>query len=275
MRRARASGSPTPHTGFRGAGGLAPAPARPTPPEAPWEQPARILAALKQLDTRFLRTVLSDVDVDPEELGEQEPERQQLALVKLFVDRGELDVLEDAIDRARSVQFLREEGLPKPPKGKIWVFVSYSHKDEKLRNELHDLLTVLEEDGLVGAWWDGKILPGTDFDAEIRKQLDEAHVILLLVTRPFLTSKFVREVELPRAIERHDAGEARVIPIILKPAPWKDPPWCDWFGKLTVLPKDGRPVSKWKDEALSEIYSKMLATVNEMIAQGTSRGNGN
>jgi len=271
MRRGPAVGSSAPRIGFNAAAVAAPGQARAPRAEVTWEQPARILAALSQLDERSLNLLLRDVGVDPEALGEEDLERRRLALVKRFVDGGQLDVLEDAIDRAASVRTLREAGVPKPLKGKIWVFVSYSHKDEKLRKDLSDLLAVLEDDGLVGAWWDGKILPGDKFDEEIRKRLDEAHIILLLVTTPFLTSKYVRQVELPRAMARHEAG-ARVIPIILRPSPWKAPPWSDWFKKLTVLPRNGKPVSRRKDDQLSEIYLEMLATVNEMIARQEAAG---
>jgi len=266
MRRGPAVGSSAPRIGFHSAAAPAPGQTRAPGPEAAWEKPARILAALSQLDERSTNVLLRDVGVDAEELGEHQLEPQRLALVKRFVDRGELDVLEDAIDRAASVRDLRQAGVPKPPKGKIWVFVSYSHKDEDLRKDLHDLLEVFEENGLVGAWWDGKILPGDKFDEQIRKHLDEAHIILLLVTRPFLTSKYVRQVEIPRAMERHAAG-ARVIPIILRPSPWDKPPWYDWFGQLTVLPKNGKAVSRRRDDAFIEIYSEMLATLNEMIAR--------
>src|SRR5207237_5210556 len=48
----------------------------------------------------------------------------------------------------------------------------------------------------------------------------------------------------------HEAREARVIPIILRPVDWHSAP----FGKLQALPKDGRPVTStaWrKKESLS------------------------
>jgi hypothetical protein len=54
-----------------------------------------------------------------------------------------------------------------------------------------------------------------------------------------------------RAVERHERGEARVIPIILRACLWQDAP----FGKLQTLPMDGRPVTSWPnvDEAFENI----------------------
>ena len=46
-------------------------------------------------------------------------------------------------------------------------------------------------------------------------------MILLLVSADFLASDFCHEVELARALERHDRNEAHVIPIILRPCDWQ------------------------------------------------------
>ena len=92
-------------------------------------------------------------------------------------------------------------------------------------------------------------------------------MILLLVSRPFLHSRYIQETELPRALKRHESGEAHVIPIILKPSQWEDPPWCDLFGKLKVLPKDGKPIVKWRqrDDAFVDIYRAMRKTIQTLV----------
>jgi len=58
-----------------------------------------------------------------------------------------------------------------------------------------------------------------------------------------MASNYCYDIEMQRAIERHDAGNARVIPIILRPCDWKGSP----FSKLQILPKDGKPVTQWSD----------------------------
>ena len=59
--------------------------------------------------------------------------------------------------------------------------------------------------------------------------------------------------EMKRAMERHERGEARVIPIILRPCDWRSAP----FGKLQALPKDGRPVTQRssRDKAFLDVAS--------------------
>ena len=46
-----------------------------------------------------------------------------------------------------------------------------------------------------------------------------------------------------RALERHDAGEATVIPIIIRDAAWQEAK----FAKVQVLPKDAKAVTLWPD----------------------------
>ncbi|MDQ3821602.1 MAG: toll/interleukin-1 receptor domain-containing protein, partial [Acidobacteriota bacterium] len=121
----------------------------------------------------------------------------------------------------------------------IELFISYSHKDEKPRQELIKHINILKRQGVVNDWHDRKILPGSNWEDEINEHLNTAQIILLLVSADFLNSDYCYNIEMRRALERHEAGEARVIPIIIRDVDWKDAP----FGKLQALPTDGIPVS--------------------------------
>ncbi len=59
-----------------------------------------------------------------------------------------------------------------------------------------------------------------------------------------MKSDYCYGVEMKRAMERIERGEARVVPVILRPVDWQDSP----FSKLQVLPKDARPVTTWRDQ---------------------------
>jgi hypothetical protein len=128
------------------------------------------------------------------------------------------------------------------------VFVSYAHEDRKLRDKLAKHLSNLRNQQIITDWFDGDIIEGTEWEPQILTHLQNAHIILLLISANFLASKFCYSTEMKQAIARHDAGEARVIPIILRPLDWKGTP----FAKLQALPTDGKPVSQWRsqDEAL-------------------------
>jgi hypothetical protein len=148
-------------------------------------------------------------------------------------------------------------------KKSLTVFFSYSHKDELLRDELAKHLKPLERDGTISTWYDRQIIAGTEWDNDIDANLNAADLILLLISADFLASDFCHQVELQRAIERHENGEARVIPIILRHCLWKKAV----FSKLQVLPKNGEPVTKWadRDDAFTNIAEGIERAIDEML----------
>ena len=152
------------------------------------------------------------------------------------------------------------EKLPKP----IEVFFSYSHKDEELRDELEKHLSILKRQGVITGWHDRRIGAGREWEGEIDTHLDTAHVILLLISADFLASDYCYDKEMKRAMERHEAGEARVIPVILRPVVWRGAP----FGKLQALPKDALPVTEWpnRDKAFENVAQGIQAAVGELTS---------
>src|SRR5436190_22957641 len=128
------------------------------------------------------------------------------------------------------------------------VFFSYSHRDERLRKELDKHLSPLRRSGLINTWYDRKIMPGVEIDAEVDQHLRTSDLVLLLVSPDFIESDYCYRREMRTALKRHANGTARVIPIILRAVDWKTTP----LGKLLGLPTDAKPVTGWqrKDEAL-------------------------
>ncbi len=149
--------------------------------------------------------------------------------------------------------------------GKMGIFFAYAHEDEKLRDELQKHLSILERQG-VTSWHDRKIGAGKEWEGEIDMHLNTARVILLLISSDFTDSDYCWDVEVKRAMERHEAGEARVIPIILRPVDdWKSAP----FGRLQALPTDAKPVTTWtnQDEAFLDVAQGIRAAVTELRAE--------
>jgi internalin A len=136
----------------------------------------------------------------------------------------------------------REESLKTLARAKA-VFFSYSHKDEGLRDELETHLKLLQRQGIISIWHDRKILPGTAWDGEIDGRLETAHIILLLISADFIASDYCWDQEVTRALARHNAGEAIVIPIMLRPCDWQDAP----FAALQGLPANMTPVTAHSD----------------------------
>ncbi|MPW19734.1 TIR domain-containing protein [Paraburkholderia sp. CNPSo 3157] len=139
------------------------------------------------------------------------------------------------------------------------VFFSYTHIDESLRDQLEIHLSLMKREGLISAWHDRRIIAGDNLDDSIDEQLEKADIILLLVSANFIASEYCIATEMTRALERHKAGDARVIPVILRACDWHSAP----FGKLNAVPTDGRPVTSWanQDEAFTDIAKSIRKAV--------------
>jgi formylglycine-generating enzyme required for sulfatase activity len=146
----------------------------------------------------------------------------------------------------------------------IEIFFSYARKDELLRDELAKHLKPLQQEGIIEAWHDREIPPGTEWQNEIDRHLESAQIILLLISSDFLASDYCYSRELKRALERHDSNEACVIPVILRS--------CDWqntgFGKLQVLPTDGKAIKGWSDidEAFTDVVRGLRRSITELTS---------
>jgi tetratricopeptide (TPR) repeat protein len=125
----------------------------------------------------------------------------------------------------------------------VRVFYSYAHEDEALRDRLETHLSLLQRQGIVQAWHDREITAGRAWKDAIDQNLEAAELILLLISPDFLHSDYCYDIEMQRALERHDRGDAWVLPIHLRPVDWQGAP----FARLQALPTDARPVTEWAD----------------------------
>jgi hypothetical protein len=141
------------------------------------------------------------------------------------------------------------------------IFYAYSHRDEALRNELEKHLSILRRSGAIASWHDRKIDAGSEWQSEIDGHINSANVILLLISSDFVASDYCHDVEMRCALERHSAGEATVIPVILRPVDWKG----SEFGHLQALPTDGKPVTTWDnvDDALKNVAEGIRTAIGD------------
>lgn len=147
----------------------------------------------------------------------------------------------------------------------VRIFFSYAREDEQLRNELEKHLATLKHSALVETWHDRCIIPGNEWEQEINDKIEQADLILVLVSVDFLASDYCSDREMSRALERHDRGEARVIPIILRPVSWTR----TRLGRLQALPRDGRPVTDWpdRDAAFHEVAHGIEQAIEALPAK--------
>lgn len=145
---------------------------------------------------------------------------------------------------------------------KIEVFLSYAHEDEQLKQELLKHLTGLQNNGLILLWHDRQISAGTEWVQAIHAHLNTSHIVLLLISPDFMASGYCIGVEMQYALQRHQRGEARVVPLILRPTYWQ----IDPLDKLQALPKEAEPVTLWanQDAAFLDIVQGILSIISEL-----------
>jgi len=149
----------------------------------------------------------------------------------------------------------------------IEIFCCYSRKDQLLLDQLKNHLVPFQRQGLITIWNDSDISPGTEWKAKINKHLNTAQIILLLVSSDFMASDYCYSNEMKRAMERHERGEARVIPIILRPVFWEEA----MFGKLQALPANAYRISSdhWRtiDHALYDVAKSIRKVIEEITIE--------
>lgn len=139
------------------------------------------------------------------------------------------------------------------------IFVSYSHRDEEHKDRLLIHLKLMERQKLIAPWDDRQIVPAEDWEPPILSHLENADLILLLISTDFLVSDFCWHQELTGAMERHHAGTAKVLPIFVDHCDWKGAP----FGKLQGVPQDAVPVTAYENP--EEAWTEVANAVRQII----------
>ena len=134
------------------------------------------------------------------------------------------------------------------------LFISYSQADIDHLEAFKTHMVPLK--GII-SWDDQSLLPGEEWDDSIKTELAKADIIVLLVSANFLATDYIVDIEVEKAMKRHERRDAVVIPVILRPCRWKRAP----FAKLNVLPRKGKPISKWKDK--DEAWDEVVASIEK------------
>ena len=220
-------------------------------------QKLRALSQQRDYETRAEEKLRMDAIIDAAESDRRQVEAELLEL------ENELNAIEPpTTPSAPSVS-----NPPRPRTGgPIKLFYSYAHEDEALRERLEVHLKLLKRQGIIQDWHDRDISAGSEWAKQISHHLETADIILLLISPDFIASDYCWDVELQRALERHEAGEACVVPIILRETEgWTGTP----FGKLQALPKDAKPVKSWSDQdaAFADIARSIRKVAEEMAGK--------
>jgi hypothetical protein len=144
------------------------------------------------------------------------------------------------------------------------VFISYSRKDERQKDQLLSHLKVLKQTGIIDLWSDDRIGAGADWEQEINRAMARASVAILLISANFLSSDFVLRTEVNKLLDRHHHEGLIIFPVIAKPCAWKT---IGWLTRLQVVPKHGKPIwgsgNSRVDEDLAQIAEAIAAVLQK------------
>lgn len=144
----------------------------------------------------------------------------------------------------------------------VRLFYCYADKDEPLREKLDKHLASLRLLGVIGDWHRRRIVPGQLSEQENERHLDEAEIILLLISPDFFASDHCTSGEMQKALLRHEAGAVRILPILLKPTYWSG----SAISTLACLPNNGKPITEWRnrDKAWVNVVRGIHAIAQEL-----------
>jgi internalin A len=183
-------------------------------------------------------------------------------------------------------ELLFNVGLPNPVKDlnevinnimkPLKAFISYSKFDGKSNkhgeNYLEDfkkhLAPLTTYNKLLTTWDDTRLIAGEEWDERIKEELNSSDIIFLLISPDFLNTKYIKDEELEIAIKRHDNGECKVVPIVLRKCGWTDIPM---LSKLSGVPAKGTPIASWKninfwpsvDDAWNDVYEEVKKVIQD------------
>lgn len=134
--------------------------------------------------------------------------------------------------------------IPDTGVGALHAFVSYAHLDHASFAELQTYLAPIGRAFDVAFWADKRITAGNYWNERIARQIDEAHIFLLLMSPAFFASDYIFDKELP-AIDERCASGALIIPVLAKPCFWSP-----FVGTIQAVPMTPRgeleAISEWK-----------------------------
>lgn len=163
----------------------------------------------------------------------------------------------------------RRDGAAATPSSEVFrIFISYTHADERFREELDKHLSPYLLSGRLESWHDRHIRAGASLYQEIQGNIDGAHIILMLISADYLHSKACQD-EMSIALKRSDEGAAVAIPIIIRPCHWQILP----IGTLMAANEDGKPIKQQPDadEAWTQVAKKIGELLNDWQIQRAAR----
>ncbi len=141
------------------------------------------------------------------------------------------------------------------------VFISYSHEDESWLKDLRTHLKPYGHDDSITVWSDKEIQPGSKWFDELRCALDRTKVAVLLVTKNFLASDFIRKYELTPLLTEAEAGSVKILCIHAEASSYKQSP----IQIYQALNDPEKPLAQLKHAERDAAWVQICATIRKAV----------
>lgn len=112
----------------------------------------------------------------------------------------------------------------------------YAPEDEAIKTALDGQLNPIKRTEFIETWDESQLRGGDETESEIARRIEEADIILPLITAHFFGSDAIFEHQLQLALRRHEAKKTVVIPLLMRACIWEGSP-LDAL-KATILPRN-------------------------------------
>lgn len=220
---------------------------------------------------RLLLKALKLGEADINHWAVQKPDSLQKDTMLFFKDQYGLHFM-DMDSGAFVAEFTQrcQADIPpvdEPEAAQLRAVCLYARQDESFRQELDTHLAPLREHQHVKTWDEACLLPGAVIDTATQNAIDTAHIIIILASADFVQSESLYREHLVRAIDRFEAHQAKIFPVMVRRFAWED----TLFDRLPIkLPQENgvvKPVAEWaqRDVAYAEIINLILRHVKFLL----------
>lgn len=153
----------------------------------------------------------------------------------------------------------------------VRLFLSHHEFDARYCDKLAVHLRVAERHGRVTLWHRRQVSPGLETQRIIDAHLEEADIVVVLISPDLMASDYCWGVEVSAALERHRCRRARLVPLILRHCSW-----VECFDGIMPVPVDGKPIvasinQMPEDEPFEGAARAILALASEIERNANQR----
>jgi small subunit ribosomal protein S1 len=179
-----------------------------------------------------------------------------LKRIERHIEKVQCDIsFEDIAIRS----LLADIEVSKSVQNPLKAFISYSKHDIGYVREFRKHIQPLVRNHELSFFDDSQISPEEEWYSSIKMALESADIIFVLISADHIASDYLWDAEMKIAIQRHEIGLTKVIPIILRPCQWRN----TVFGQLKSLPLKNEAISNAINK--EEAWIKVIQEVHSIV----------